>query len=62
MKTYQVYIESRQSWTYVYEIEAENESEAERMGLEKHEKGVQADDNYLDSEEFECFQTIEGSI
>jgi len=62
MKTYQIYIQSTQNWTYVYEIEASTSEEAEKLGLVKHEAGVESNDNWLDSDEIQVFQTIEGSL
>lgn len=62
MKTYQVYIQSEQTWTYVYEVEAENEEEAHLLGEKRHFDGAESSDNWIDNEDFKTFQTIEGAL
>jgi hypothetical protein len=59
MKKFKVYIQAHQTWTYVYEVTAENVDEAERLGLLDHESGAEASNNWVDSEEYEAFQTIQ---
>jgi hypothetical protein len=59
MKTYNVYIESKQLWTYVYKVEAESEEEAHLMGEKAHFDGVESSENWVDDEDFMAFQTIE---
>jgi hypothetical protein len=59
MKTYNVYIESRQLWTYVYQIQAETEEEAHLLGEKAHFDGEESLENWVDDEDFKTFQTIE---
>lgn len=62
MKTYQVYIQSAQTWTYVYEVEAKNEEEAHLLGEKRHFDGGESSDNWIDNEDFLAFQVIEGAL
>jgi hypothetical protein len=62
MKTYNVYVQSVQTWTYVYQVDAESIEQAEELGLSKHHKGVESNDNWVDFEDCNVFQTIEGSL
>lgn len=49
---YLVTIASVQTWFYAYEVDAENEEEANKLGLEAHKQGKESVDNWVDGEEF----------
>ena len=45
-------IASVQTWKYVYEIDANDEAQANELALEAHRKGQESIDNWVDGEEF----------
>ena len=51
-KRYCVTVASVQTWHYVYEVDAESEEQANKLGLEAHRKGEESIDNWVDGEEF----------
>lgn len=58
-KRYQVEIASVQTWRYVYEVDAEDEDQANKLGLEMHKQGKESIDNWVDGEEFYQVDDIE---
>ena len=60
MKKFKVY--SSQIVYHVIEVDAESIEQAEELGLSKHHKGVESNDNWVDFEDCNVFQTIEGSL
>lgn len=60
MKDFDVYVQSQQSWTYVYKVKAKNAEQAQNLGLQMHDEGLQSHDSWVDDESREYFQTIEG--
>lgn len=46
-KKYSVQIHETQQWTYVYEVEAFTEDEAQKIAETRHFEGEQSDDNWL---------------
>ena len=46
-KKFTVQINETQQWTYVYEVEASSEDEAQKMAERRHFDGEQSDDNWL---------------
>ena len=51
-KRYLVTVASVQTWSYVYEVDAENEEEAEKLGYTAHKNGKDSIDNWVDGEDF----------
>ncbi len=49
---YIITIGSVQTWRYVYEVDADSEEEANKLGLEAHRRGEDSIDNWVDGEEF----------
>jgi hypothetical protein len=49
---YYITIASVQTWKYVYEIDANDEAQANELALEAHRKGQESIDNWVDGEEF----------
>ena len=58
-KRYQVTIASIQTWSYVYEVEAEDEDEADKLALEAHKQGEESVDNWVVGEQFYQIDDIE---
>lgn len=51
-KRFEVTIASVQTWYYTYEVDAIDEDEANKLGLEAHKQGKESTDNWVDGEEF----------
>jgi hypothetical protein len=58
-KRYQVTIASIQTWSYVYEVEASNEEEADKLAMEAHKEGEESIDNWVVGEQFYQIDDIE---
>jgi hypothetical protein len=58
-KRYQVKIASIQTWSYVYEVEASDEDEADKLALEAHKQGEESVDNWVVGEQFYQIDDIE---
>jgi hypothetical protein len=58
-KRYQVTIASIQTWSYVYEVEAEDEDEADKLAIEAHKEGKESIDNWVVGEQFYQIDDIE---
>jgi hypothetical protein len=58
-KRYEVTVGSVQTWAYVYEVEAEDEDEAQELGMKAHKNGDESIDNWVIGEEFYQFNDAE---
>jgi hypothetical protein len=58
-KRYQVTIASIQTWSYVYEVEASNEEEADKLAMKAHKQGEESVDNWVVGEQFYQIDDIE---